>query len=87
MGTFARPAAKMLRACLSVKMNRYNIKNAISSLYTLVFKYRYYGIHLFDWYNRGSLMAYHTRTFCNEKEPKIPGAKGDREARSHYHKG
>ena len=35
----------------------------------------------------GSLMTYHTRALCNEKEPKIPGAERDGETRSHYHKG
>ena len=31
-----------------------------------------------------TLMVYHMRALCNEKEPNIPGAEGRREARSLY---
>ena len=68
-------------------MNRKNIKNTIYSLYTLVLNIVIIVHTYLVGTIEGSLMAYHTRALCNEKEPKIPGADGDRQARSHYHKG
>ena len=33
---------------------------------------------------KGSIVAYQRRALCNKNEPNIPGAEGDREARSYY---
>ena len=69
-----------------VKMNKYNVKNTIYILYTVILDIFVIAYIYLIGTIKGNLVSYHMRAMCNEKKPNIPVAEGGREARSHQHK-